>query len=268
MALSNVLSTMDTVLTGNPKKAKLTIVSSTEQGALGSLAMISSPVATQGAQNALQSGLGIVSDAVGGLGTMSMDVHYNPSSIHLQANAESINVSYLLKNVDDGIPRQQTRPPSITMRVDLVFDDMNVKDAFMAEKFKMLSLSESATGLISSGAALVRSITGQHYSVQAQTNGLISLLNKKSTRQVTFSWADFSFTGEVNQVQARYTMFSTSGRPIRSIVTLVITQEFNEQESNDKWNTAFDKGFAANLSDAGNRSIGQKVGNLLNISGF
>ena len=249
MSAASILSAADTLLTGNPKKAKLTINTVSSSTAAGSAGALASQLVSQTAQALTQ---GSVS-AAGGTGGLSktLTVHYNPSSIQLQANADAVDVSYLLKNVDNGVPRQQTRPPSITMSVELVFDDMNVKDAFMAEKFKLLSMSESISGLASSGAALYRTATGQNYSVQAQTNGIVALLMSKNTRQVTFSWANLSFSGEVNQVQARYTMFSTSGRPVRSVVTLILVQEFSNQTDRDKWNTAFDTGFKASLSEAG-----------------
>lgn len=266
MSAASVLSAADTLLTGNPKKAKLTINTVSSSTAAGSAGALASQLVSQTAQ-ALTQGSVSAAGSTGGL-SKTLTVHYNPSSIQLQANADAVDVSYLLKNVDNGVPRQQTRPPSITMSVELVFDDMNVKDAFMAEKFKLLSMSESISGLASSGAALYRTATGQNYSVQAQTNGIVALLMSKNTRQVTFSWANLSFSGEVNQVQARYTMFSTSGRPVRSVVTLILVQEFSNQTDRDKWNTAFDTGFKASLSKAGNRSVGQTVGNILNISGF
>lgn len=270
MSFSSFLSAADTVLTGNPKKAKLTIESTSQNSSLTSLSPQS---ALSGAASALTSGVSSLASGAQNVlssltGTQTLEVHYNPSSIQLQANAEPTHVSYLLKNVDDGIPRQQTRPPSISMYVDLIFDDTNVKDAFMAEKFKLLSMTESIPGLINSGSALARTITGKNYSVQNQTNGLIALLMRKETRRVTFSWANFSFTGEVNQVQAKYTMFSTSGRPIRSSVTLILQQSLNPQTERDKWNAAFDNGFKDSLAAAGNRSIGQKIGNIGNIAGF
>lgn len=264
MSVGSFLQKADHLLTGNPKKAKLTIQnrpSSSGISGLGNLDVV------PGAQNAL-GGITSTLGAVAGITTRSLEVHYNPSSILISANAQPTNVSYLLKNMDEGVPRQQSRPPSLTMSVDLIFDDTNIKDAFMSEKFKLLSMTESVSGLISSGSSLVRTITGNQYSVQAQTNGLIALLMRKETRCVSFEWANFSFSGEVNQVQARYTMFSTSGRPIRSTVTLIIIQTFDAISDREKWNNAFDQKFKSNLLEAGNRSVGQKVGNILNISGF
>ena len=263
MALSSILSTADSLLSGNHKKATITIekAAASGSGAAGRLTSLAS--------QALTSGVSSLTGGTAGLGTaQTLSVCYNPSSISFQANAEPTDVSYLLQNVDNGVPRQQTRPPSLTMSVDLVFDDTNVKDAFMSEKFKLLTLNESVSGLANSGAALARTVTGNHYSVQDQTNGLVATLLDDSTRTVTFQWAKLSFRGEVSQVQARYTMFSTSGRPIRSIVTLVISQKIDASSQMEKWNSAFDSQFKASLSEAGSRSVGQKVGNLLNITGF
>ena len=263
MSVGSFVQSASSLLTGNPKKAKLVIVDRPSSDSLlgGGLNAVS------GAINALSSATPLGS-AISGLVSRSLEVHYNPSSISISANAQPTTVSYLLKNVDEGVPRQQSRPPSLTLSVDLIFDDMNIKDAFMAEKFDLLTLSESAGGLISTGATIARSILGKNYSVQSQTNGIVALLMRKETRFVSFEWANFSFSGEVNQVQAKYTMFSTSGRPVRSMVTLVLIQTFDTISDRDKWNQAFDAKFKSSLQEAGNRSVGQKVGNLLNISGF
>lgn len=171
----------------------------------------------------------------------TLSVQYNPSSLSLQANAQPIPITYLLKNTDSGVPNQSCRPPSVTLRVDLIFDDLNTKDAFAADKLR-IALSDIVTDV----AALVSTVTGDYYSVQTQTNGLVAMLSRKASRRVTFSWADFSFDGEVQQVQARYTMFSPSGRPIRSVVTLDIRQDIATPDTS--YDDAFNAKFLTTLN--------------------
>ena len=134
---------------------------------------------------------------------------------------------------DAGVPSQNTRPPSILMSVDLIFDQVNVKDAFMLEKLKVTT--QDVTQLI-----MNKGLNKNVYTVQPQTNAFVGMLMSEATRTVTFQWMDLNFTGEVSEVQARYTMFSTSGRPIRSIVRLSLQQKLETAQAAQKWSTAFD----------------------------
>ena len=108
---------------------------------------------------------------------------------------------------------------------------------------------------------------GKVWSVKAQTNGLLAALMKESTRTVTFKWADMTFTGEATEAQARYTMFSPLGHPVRSVVRLNIIQQVRGQADITYWDKAFDKLFTPQdgLAEAGGKSAMQQLGNLINI---
>ena len=263
MSLSSALSNVGNSLFGTTKKAVLLLhdlQSTNPASKLGSsLNSLTKSVLTS-ANKIGGSAFSTAANAlVGGGG--SLEVQYNPSSLSINANAQAVPFSYLLKNTDNGIPNQDLRPPSITMSVQLVFDDMNVKDAFMAEKFRVTSVGDA----ISTVSSLVKNLAGDGYSVQPETNALVAMLMKDSTRLVTFQWGDMSFTGEVCQVQARYTMFSVSGQPIRSVVDLVIVQCITGSGDISQWENAFDKGFSNSLS---RKNILQKATDLFNITGF
>ncbi|MBP0981814.1 MAG: hypothetical protein J5968_06375, partial [Oscillospiraceae bacterium] len=73
-----------------------------------------------------------------GLGNFRvLEVQYNPNSIQLQANAEEQPMLFLQQNLEQGVPNQLLRPPSVTLHVDLFFDAVNLADSFMWEKFTM-----------------------------------------------------------------------------------------------------------------------------------
>ena len=191
-----------------------------------------------------------------------MQVQYNPSSITFQANAQAVSVQYLQKNIDSSVPNQNSRMASIVMSVELIFDAVNNKDAFMTDKFRL-----SANDMVSAGAAVKQSRQGG-YTVKPQTNGLIGMIMRNSTRMVTFHWADLSFFGEVTEVQARYTMFSVSGKPIRSVVRLNISQRISENAGkggaqDQYWNERFDHCFQSD--HASGKSLLEKAGNLVNV---
>lgn len=225
----------------------------------------SSQVAVSAA-NALQgaaAGMGATSAAMRGAGMQAnvMQVQYNPTSLSIQANAEAIPFTYLQQNIDSGIPNQSPRPPMVVLSVELIFDAMNPKDAFMAEK-----ISLSTGGIVSSVAGVAQAAKGG-YTVQPQTDGLIAALMRSSTRVVTFRWADMAFTGQLIEVQAEYTMFSVSGKPVRSKVRMNIAQQVESDADIQYWNKVLDTTFSGN-GEAGGKDMGQKLGNLLNLGAF
>lgn len=192
-----------------------------------------------------------------------MAVQYNPASIRFQANAQPMPFKYLQNNVDTSIPTQRTRNASIVMSVDLIFDDTNLKDAFMADRLRL-----SASDVASDVSSLV---SDREYSVMPQTNAILAALLRDSTRSVTFQWADLSFDGELTEAQASYTMFSLSGQPIRSTISLNIAQELQKPSKamgKDKLEKSFDKvfGSADSLTNAASAGTVRQTQNLLNFN--
>jgi len=100
------------------------------------------------------------------------------------------------------------------------------------------------------------------YTVQPYVEGLISALRNNSTKMMTFQWADFSFSGFLVSINARYTMFSVSGHPVRAEVQLRMRQNVDSIERN-KWISDFEKMVGAHESFT---TAGQKVSNLMNLS--
>ena len=220
-------------------------------------------VTTANALRNAASGLSATSAALRqrGLQTSVMQVQYNPTSLSIQANAETIPFTYLQQNIDSGIPNQSPRPPMVVLSVELVFDAMNPKDAFMAEKFSL-----SAGGAVSSIAGAAKAAQGG-YTVQPQTDGLLAALMRPNTRVVTFRWADMAFTGQLIEVQAEYTMFSVSGKPIRSKVRMNIAQQVESNADLQYWDQVLNRRFEESNTVDG-KSAAQTMGNLLNLGAF
>ncbi len=189
-----------------------------------------------------------------------LEVQYNPASIRYSASSQAVTIPSLQNPMEhNALNPQITRPASVSMQVDLIFNDVNVKDAFMADKMRL-----SANDIITDTAAVVNDLRGG-YTVQPQSNGLIAATFDKLNRIVIFQWADTSFEGELAAVNVKYTMFSVHGRPIHSVVTLRIVQVLKTASAIKYWNQ---EKFDACFNNKSNRSIGQAAGNLLNISGF
>lgn len=186
-----------------------------------------------------------------------MQVQYNPSSLTFQANAQSIPFTYLMQNIDEGVPNQNERPPMVVLSVELVFDAMTPADAFTMDKTRLAETT---------AAGVVSAVKGE-YTVQPQTDGLVAAILRPQTRLVTFRWADMAFTGHLIEVQADYTMFSSSGRPIRSKVRMNIAQQVESGADIEYWNDALDEMFeSGNFQNLKNAA--QAVGNLLNLDAF
>lgn len=188
----------------------------------------------------------------GGGGPSVLHVQYNPSSLSIQANAEPIPFTYLQSNIDQGVPNQDMRPPSVVLTVQLYFDAVNKQDSFMFEK------ADLTVGSIASDIAGAL----KTYTVQPQTNGLLASQFRPDTRVVTFMWGDMKFTGVIVEAQAMYTMFSVSGRPVRSVVQLKIAHQVESKSDQQYWNEALDGAFQKG------KGAGQTLGNLLNLNNF
>lgn len=251
---------LQTSALGNIQKALLVIHRDTDPASLDSAKVVkNTELALRGAAGGLAATSAALQEK--GLETCVMQVQYNPSTLSIQANAETIPFTCLQQNVDSGVPNQNSRPPTVMLSVELVFDAMNPKDAFMAEKFSL------STGGVVSSVAAAKELAAGGYTVQPQTDGLIAALLQPGTRLVTFRWADMAFTGQIVEVQATYTMFSVSGKPIRSRVQMNIAQQVESKADINYWDTALNKMINSGALEQG-KSKAQTLGNLLNLDIF
>ena len=164
---------------------------------------------------------------------LAMEVQYNPSSIHMQT-ATGSQLDYSggsMGNMANNMIIQNIVPTSTTMNVQLIFDEVNMYDAFMVNNVN------SPVGAIAQAAKYA---VEKEYSVQHQIEGILSLLTMDVTRQVVFYWSKMCFRGELTAVQANYTMFNKSGNPIRGVVNLSIRQgEQAELFESSYWGKAY-----------------------------
>lgn len=195
-----------------------------------------------------------------------MQVKYNPSSIKMSTKAGSYTQYAGIGAMGVNQVTQVTIPAETNMTVELIFDDVNILDAFMWERFQMTTGST-----ISAGASVIKQIAKDGYSVQAQVDGLVALLTQEHSRHVLFYWSEMAFAGEVTNVQARYTMFNPQGHPVRGVVSLNIVQNEAVQGSSDSkyWEQAFQNLFGDyskdnNVTDNISKYT-DMLGNLINI---
>ncbi len=191
---------------------------------------------------------------------LAMEVQYNPSSIHMQT-ATGSQLDYSggsMGNMANNMIIQNIVPTSTTMNVQLIFDEVNMYDAFMVNNVN------SPVGAIAQAAKYA---VEKEHSVQHQIEGILSLLTMDVTRQVVFYWSKMCFRGELTAVQANYTMFNKSGNPIRGVVNLSIRQgEQAELFESSYWGKAYENLFKK--GKANGKSTFSKVtnNNVLNLN--
>ena len=189
---------------------------------------------------------------------LKFSVQFNPSKLTMNASAVPKSKSDAASGRSRSIAAED---PKLTMTVVLMFDDMDTYDSFMWEKYTS-GLSAKGVANVAKGIMDVAG-KGKVHSVQGEVEALISALRNPYTRSISFRWANFCFIGQLNAVQARYTMFSTTGRPVRAEVLLRIQHEMDPVML-QSWYKNFDTAFGG---ETGNLvTAGQQVTNLLNLS--
>jgi len=245
---------------GNPKKAFLVIHKERPEQSNPKTIVEN----TERMLTILNAGGGGALAAAGGVANAHvMQVQYNPSTISFRASADAEVVPALRQQGGNSVQNQITQPASIIMSVELIFDAVNVKDSFMYDKLEGTSVG----GVVSSIAAITNAVRKKPYTVQPQTNGLLAMVLFKEFQRVTFHWADTTFTGQVSEAQAKYKMFSVSGRPVRSAVQIQIRQCLDNKEEAARWDEKFNKCFGKETAegDYGRKNIGQYTSNLINL---
>ena len=184
-------------------------------------------------------------------------VQFNPSE--LLVNADAIPRS----EGDSTTGRSRTmavEDAKLNLTVKLYFDDMQVFDAFMWDKFaSALTVNGAAANI----AGAVKADKGKIHSVQGQVEALVAALRNPYTRTISFRWADLVFTGMLNTVRATYTMFSPSGRPVRAEVLLRIQHEMDPPMLHS-WYENFEKAFGGETNNLVKPE--QTTENLLNLA--
>lgn len=186
------------------------------------------------------------------------NIHFNPSQLTLNASSIPKNEKDI---VGEGSLSQAPEDPQLYLTTVLYFDDMDTYDSFMGEKFTS-GLSAKGINNIAKG---IKDIAGtkKSHSVLPQVESLISALRNPFTRTISFRWNSFSFIGQLTTVRAKYTMFSTSGKPVRAEVLLRMQHELDPTLLNN-WYEDFDKAFGRTSTKSA--SLMKNTSNLLNLN--
>ncbi len=151
-----------------------------------------------------------------------LEVQFNPSDIVVSGmgGGRSLQQNFTDKDKDGG-NKYTSMPVYATMSVKLIFDSMDRKDAFYADK--MLS---SYTELGRSAVKLAKNIFSSGEGdggVQGKVEGFIGAIRSNGSCPIRFYWGKYvCYEGILQSVSGQYTMFDMYGRPIRAAVTITI----------------------------------------------
>ncbi len=192
-------------------------------------------------------------------GFMPLRVQYNPTSLKMHTVAGTITQYKGMGDDNMNSVQNTDKKASTYLTVQLIFEDINNSDAFGAS-----TLSEGGASL-SNAVDMAKSVAvntfSDGYSVKKQTEGIMSLLMMKRTRQVIFVWNNMFFHGELISVNINYTMFNKNGHPIKATVDMQIQQTNGNatfKSDMDYWNEVLNTAFVKD-------SIWSDVGNLVGM---
>ncbi len=210
---------------------------------------------------------------------IAIEVQFNPNTLRFNTSA-GLQTLYGEDATDQSM-QTVNKPAATELYFELLFDDVNIHDAYMLEgnivtNFNLSNAYQAAkSGITKLKGLLKKPGEGEEkkmdkFSVQRQMEGFMSLLTLDSARNVVFFWADMSFRGEVTAVQNTYTMFNKKGYPVRGKVGMTIRQGDSSGES-DKlfqyqdtyWQHAFNRVFSDEIKKP---SVNSRLSNnLINL---
>ena len=160
---------------------------------------------------------------IAGNGYKIMEVQFNPAELSFQLSQQSSGKNTAKKDSES----QLSQSIKNIMTVPLVFENIVNTDAFMWDKQRVLiqgSFMEKVKN--SSIASMIND-----YSVKTQMDGLMSLISNAATRSVIFCWNEMVISGVIQGVEMEYTMFNSSGNPIKGTITLSIAVNYGAENT-------------------------------------
>lgn len=205
-------------------------------------------------------------------GYIPIQLQYNPSSIQLSTMKGNI-LNRSAGGLGENVFQQWTVPVQTTLAVDLIFDDMNVMDAFNFENIV------STSGIKDLGKQLYNSSGNREgFSVRPIVEAVLGAMASDESRQVIFVWNHMAFDGSLVGVDTEYTMFNRVGEPIRAKVGIQIFQQtVSKTKQGDQtvyvshdvsyWEEAYNKLFTGNYVGGGSNALQHmnKASNLINL---
>lgn len=207
-------------------------------------------------------------------GFLPIEVQYNPSSIRFKASTGGARRNYSgregIGSAGDSMVSNQMVAKHVTMSCKLIFETINVNDAFSFPSENPIPASFGQA--VSLGADIVKKAKNnwgadglaETYSVRKYAEGFVALLAAYKMHDVIFYWGKTCFHGRLTVVNASYKMFNNAGDPIYAEVDISIRQDKKSEgdtkpiydEEDAIWRKQLEKAFSGN-KNAGLGAIDQ-----------
>ena len=155
-------------------------------------------------------------------------VQFNPASMRMDSVNGKVKSMNSSGNNTAKLLNEQEYSGRTKLSFDLIFDDVDLMDAFMLQEVFDLNASKAL-----SKAGDIWSHGQNVFSVRARMEVFMTLLVSSVTQHVIFHWGKMVFRGQVTGVTNTYNMFNTSGNPIRGTMHLEITQDDRKENQTD-----------------------------------
>ncbi len=202
--------------------------------------------------------------SVGGASVKTFWLQFNPSELVLNAQGGG---RVQKTSFSDGSTGSGLQFAAADARIDLgvkfYFDSMDPDEAFWGDYLASHGTSASAVA----GKIAKKALRKKRLTVQQKVEGFIAALRSKYTRWVTFSWGSMYYTGMVNELVTKYTMFDHHGAPVRAEVQMqiVLIDQGAEPHKLGMWKDKYDAAFCKDDLSVGN--IGQNtLGGIVSLT--
>lgn len=148
---------------------------------------------------------------------VKVKVHYNPASVSFSGSGGMAYGRNGVGGSQSGFYQNMELPREVNLQMELIFDDTVNSNAFS----NFDASNYSPTGIVKEAV----NIKGGNYSVKNVTELFVSATTNAYSRIVCVVWNKTVFWGELIGVSAEYTMFNSTGHPIRSKVTIRVRQD-------------------------------------------
>ena len=188
---------------------------------------------------------------------LRFEVQYNPNTISTRTSAGRYPEYRAMGDSGNKQFFMVEREATTYLDVQLIFEDVNVQDAFLTE-----NLNPTVGNVLEMAGNIARTANDDNHTIKNEVEGLISLLVRHNTREVVFFWSEMFFHGVVESVDATYTMFNKLGDPIKATVNLTIRQAASGDEYKsdaEYWDKSFETIFQESGSVSGATNMAKRL---------
>jgi hypothetical protein len=245
------------------------------QSAADATAKITSALNTIGAENMPE----IPSPATLARGSAKIfTVQFNPAELRVSGSGGGfVRQQNYIEGAASSIDYQAMKT-NVTMSCKLIFDESDPIGSFSPLSWPGGAFGVTEMNPVVLGKDFYKAVKAVKNATKVRTevSAFLAAVRNEYCQRVGFSWGENHYEGDVNNVSAQYTMFNTSGEPVRAIVNFSMllinpndpaTQNSAAQLLGKPWFEAYKKMFSVTQKSRVSRLSSQQntLGSILNI---